>query len=64
MERAARGRSAVPRASGGVGSPASPAADPELSDVDPAVLKQCHAAAAACILEAGKQRADRAALRY
>ncbi|XP_021245040.1 polycomb complex protein BMI-1 [Numida meleagris] len=37
-------------------------ADPELSDVDPAVLKQCHAAAAACILEAVRQRADRAAL--
>ncbi|XP_032299096.1 uncharacterized protein LOC107308883 [Coturnix japonica] len=37
-------------------------ADPELSDVDPAVLKQCHAAAAACILEAGRQRADPAAL--
>uniref|UniRef100_A0A8C3LI25 COMM domain-containing protein 3 n=1 Tax=Chrysolophus pictus TaxID=9089 RepID=A0A8C3LI25_CHRPC len=62
MELAERGRSAVPRASGGVGSPASSAADPELSDVDPAVLKQCHAAAAACILEAGRQRADRAAL--
>lgn len=43
-------------------TPSSPAADPELSDVDPAVLKQCHAAAAACILEAGRQRADRAAL--
>ncbi|XP_065587288.1 uncharacterized protein LOC136045391 [Cyrtonyx montezumae] len=46
----------------GVLQPRAGVADPELSDVDPAVLKQCHAAAAACILEAGRQRADRAAL--
>eukprot|EP00076_Gallus_gallus_P037574 XP_025003112.1 polycomb complex protein BMI-1 isoform X1 [Gallus gallus] len=46
----------------GVLQPRGGVADPELSDVDPAVLKQCHAAAAACILEAGRQRADRAAL--
>ncbi|XP_052548265.1 polycomb complex protein BMI-1 [Tympanuchus pallidicinctus] len=46
----------------GVLQPHGGVADPELSDVDPAVLKQCHAAAAACILEAGRQRADRAAL--
>uniref|UniRef100_A0A8C2SXU6 COMM domain-containing protein 3 n=1 Tax=Coturnix japonica TaxID=93934 RepID=A0A8C2SXU6_COTJA len=56
------GQKRRPAGSGSVGSPASPAADPELSDVDPAVLKQCHAAAAACILEAGRQRADPAAL--
>ncbi|XP_072184230.1 uncharacterized protein [Excalfactoria chinensis] len=46
----------------GVLQPHGAVADPELSDVDPAVLKQCHAAAAACILEAGRQRADPAAL--
>ncbi|NWW91692.1 COMD3 protein, partial [Rhynochetos jubatus] len=32
--------------------------DPDLKDIDPTVLKHCHAAAAMCILEAGKQKAD------
>ncbi|NXX76778.1 COMD3 protein, partial [Urocolius indicus] len=32
--------------------------DPDLKDIDPTVLKHCHAAAAMCILEAGKQQAD------
>ncbi|NWZ30152.1 COMD3 protein, partial [Asarcornis scutulata] len=36
--------------------------DPDLQDIDPAVLKHCHAAAATCILEAAKQRADVAAI--
>ncbi|XP_030301417.1 COMM domain-containing protein 3 [Calypte anna] len=36
--------------------------DPDLRDIDPAVLKHCHAAAAMCILEAGKQKADLAAI--
>uniref|UniRef100_U3J158 COMM domain-containing protein 3 n=1 Tax=Anas platyrhynchos platyrhynchos TaxID=8840 RepID=U3J158_ANAPP len=36
--------------------------DPDLQDIDPAVLKHCHAAAAMCILEAAKQRADVAAI--
>ncbi|KFV92302.1 COMM domain-containing protein 3, partial [Eurypyga helias] len=31
---------------------------PDLKDIDPTVLKHCHAAAATCILEAGKQKAD------
>ncbi|KFU96641.1 COMM domain-containing protein 3, partial [Chaetura pelagica] len=35
---------------------------PDLKDIDPTVLKHCHAAAATCILEAGKQRADISAL--
>uniref|UniRef100_A0A8B9IKC3 COMM domain-containing protein 3 n=1 Tax=Anser cygnoides TaxID=8845 RepID=A0A8B9IKC3_ANSCY len=39
-----------------------PRDDPDLQDIDPAVLKQCHAAAATCILEAGRQRADVAAI--
>ncbi|XP_026699192.1 polycomb complex protein BMI-1-like, partial [Athene cunicularia] len=36
--------------------------DPDLKDIDPAVLKHCHAAAATCILEAGKQKADISAI--
>ncbi|XP_075275625.1 COMM domain-containing protein 3 isoform X2 [Opisthocomus hoazin] len=36
--------------------------DPELRGIDPAVLKRCHAAAAACILEAGRHRADASAI--
>ncbi|NXK29575.1 COMD3 protein, partial [Arenaria interpres] len=36
--------------------------DPDLKDIDPTVLKHCHAAAAACILEAGKQKADISAI--
>ncbi|XP_051467151.1 COMM domain-containing protein 3 isoform X2 [Apus apus] len=36
--------------------------DPDLKDIDPTVLKHCHAAAATCILEAGKQRADISAI--
>ncbi|NXN92504.1 COMD3 protein, partial [Rhinopomastus cyanomelas] len=32
--------------------------DPDLKDIDPIVLKHCHAAAATCILEAGKHNAD------
>ncbi|KGL76717.1 COMM domain-containing protein 3, partial [Tinamus guttatus] len=35
---------------------------PDLEDVDPAVLKQCHAAAATCVLEAAKHHADKAAI--
>uniref|UniRef100_A0A8C3C2P9 Uncharacterized protein n=1 Tax=Cairina moschata TaxID=8855 RepID=A0A8C3C2P9_CAIMO len=43
--------------------PAGPEGDdPDLQDIDPAVLKHCHAAAATCILEAAKQRADVAAI--
>ncbi|XP_074756260.1 COMM domain-containing protein 3 isoform X3 [Athene noctua] len=37
--------------------------DPDLKDIDPTVLKHCHAAAATCILEAGKQKADISAIR-
>ncbi|NWZ38072.1 COMD3 protein, partial [Brachypodius atriceps] len=36
--------------------------DPDLKDIDPTVLKHCHAAAATCILEAGKQKADISAI--
>ncbi|KAM6281331.1 uncharacterized protein LJ264_000181 [Porphyrio hochstetteri] len=36
--------------------------DPDLKDIDPVVLKHCHAAAATCILEAGKQKADISAI--
>ncbi|NXA31917.1 COMD3 protein, partial [Eudromia elegans] len=36
--------------------------EPELAELDPALLKQCHAAAATCILEAAKHNADRAAI--
>ncbi|XP_069715605.1 polycomb complex protein BMI-1 isoform X2 [Phaenicophaeus curvirostris] len=36
--------------------------DPDLKDIDPVVLKHCHAAAATCILEAGKHRADVSAI--
>ncbi|XP_030354605.1 COMM domain-containing protein 3 isoform X1 [Strigops habroptila] len=36
--------------------------DPDLKDIDPTVLKHCHAAAAMCILEAGKQKADVSAI--
>ncbi|NWI36713.1 COMD3 protein, partial [Picathartes gymnocephalus] len=36
--------------------------DPDLKDIDPTVLKHCHAAAAMCILEAGKQKADLSAI--
>ncbi|NXG72547.1 COMD3 protein, partial [Baryphthengus martii] len=36
--------------------------DPDLKDIDPTVLKHCHAAAATCILEAGKQKADVSAI--
>nr|XP_009672010.1 PREDICTED: uncharacterized protein LOC104143296 [Struthio camelus australis] len=36
--------------------------DPDLKDIDPTVLKHCHAAAATCILEAGKQKADKSAI--
>ncbi|KFO74778.1 COMM domain-containing protein 3, partial [Cuculus canorus] len=35
---------------------------PDLKDIDPVVLKHCHAAAATCILEAGKQKADVSAI--
>ncbi|KFZ68016.1 COMM domain-containing protein 3, partial [Podiceps cristatus] len=35
---------------------------PDLKDIDPTVLKHCHAAAATCILEAGKQKADLSAI--
>ncbi|XP_042636275.1 polycomb complex protein BMI-1 [Orycteropus afer afer] len=35
---------------------------PDLKHIDPVVLKHCHAAAATCILEAGKQRADKSTL--
>lgn len=38
--------------------------DPDLKDIDPTVLKHCHAAAATCILEAGKHKADISAIRY
>lgn len=38
--------------------------DPDLKDIDPTVLKHSHAAAAMCILEAGKHRADVSAIRY
>ncbi|NXJ63035.1 COMD3 protein, partial [Rostratula benghalensis] len=36
--------------------------DPDLKDIDPTILKHCHAAAATCILEAGKQKADVSAI--
>ncbi|NWW42494.1 COMD3 protein, partial [Pedionomus torquatus] len=36
--------------------------DPDLKDIDPTVLKHCHAAAATCILEAGKHKADISAI--
>ncbi|NXR14864.1 COMD3 protein, partial [Semnornis frantzii] len=36
--------------------------DPDLKDIDPTVLKHCHAAAAMCILEAGKHKADISAI--
>ncbi|KFP31341.1 COMM domain-containing protein 3, partial [Colius striatus] len=35
---------------------------PDLKDIDPTVLKHCHAAAVTCILEAGKQQADISAI--
>ncbi|XP_037693755.1 COMM domain-containing protein 3 isoform X1 [Choloepus didactylus] len=35
---------------------------PDLKHIDPVILKHCHAAAATCILEAGKQRADKSTL--
>ncbi|KFV76280.1 COMM domain-containing protein 3, partial [Dryobates pubescens] len=35
---------------------------PDLKDIDPTVLKHCHAAAATCILEAGKHKADISAI--
>ncbi|XP_062983616.1 COMM domain-containing protein 3 [Elgaria multicarinata webbii] len=35
---------------------------PDLEHIDPAVLKYCHAAAATCIVEAGKQKADKSAI--
>ncbi|KAH0627513.1 hypothetical protein JD844_003299 [Phrynosoma platyrhinos] len=35
---------------------------PDLEQIDPAVLKYCHAAAATCIVEAGKQKADKSAI--
>ncbi|XP_006020225.1 COMM domain-containing protein 3 isoform X1 [Alligator sinensis] len=35
---------------------------PDLKQIDPTVLKHCHAAAATCILEAGKQKADKSAI--
>ncbi|NXX46905.1 COMD3 protein, partial [Tricholaema leucomelas] len=36
--------------------------DPDLKDIDPTVLKHSHAAAAMCILEAGKHKADISAI--
>ncbi|NXU48604.1 COMD3 protein, partial [Turnix velox] len=36
--------------------------DADLKDIDPTVLKHCHAAAATCILEAGKHKADISAI--
>ncbi|NXE12724.1 COMD3 protein, partial [Lophotis ruficrista] len=36
--------------------------DPDLKDIDPTILKHCHAAAATCILEAGKHKADISAI--
>ncbi|KFQ19342.1 COMM domain-containing protein 3, partial [Merops nubicus] len=35
---------------------------PDLKDIDPMVLKHCHAAAATYILEAGKHKADISAI--
>ncbi|XP_066487298.1 COMM domain-containing protein 3 [Tiliqua scincoides] len=35
---------------------------PDLGHIDPAVLKYCHAAAATCIVEAGKQKADKSVI--
>ncbi|KAF7245813.1 COMM domain-containing protein 3 [Varanus komodoensis] len=35
---------------------------PDLKHIDPAVLKYCHAAAATCIVEVGKQKADKSAI--
>ncbi|XP_042328496.1 COMM domain-containing protein 3 isoform X1 [Sceloporus undulatus] len=35
---------------------------PDLEQIDPAMLKYCHAAAATCIVEAGKQKADKPAI--
>ncbi|KFP79690.1 COMM domain-containing protein 3, partial [Apaloderma vittatum] len=35
---------------------------PDLKDIDPTILKHCHAAAATCILEAGRQKADISAI--
>uniref|UniRef100_A0A8C5RQM6 COMM domain-containing protein 3 n=1 Tax=Laticauda laticaudata TaxID=8630 RepID=A0A8C5RQM6_LATLA len=31
---------------------------PDLENIDPAILKYCHAATTTCIIEAGKQKAD------
>ncbi|CAI5788865.1 COMM domain-containing protein 3 [Podarcis lilfordi] len=47
-----------------LGGPAGQAAldHPDLEHIDPAVLKYCHAAAATCIVEAGKQKADKSAI--
>ncbi|XP_058153845.1 polycomb complex protein BMI-1 [Dasypus novemcinctus] len=47
-----------------LGAPAAEAGldHPDLKHIDPVVLKHCHAAAATCILEAGKQRADKSTL--
>ncbi|KAJ6651323.1 hypothetical protein lerEdw1_021080 [Lerista edwardsae] len=36
---------------------------PDLGQIDPAVLKYCHAATATCIVEAGKLKADKSAIR-
>ncbi|XP_015265493.1 PREDICTED: COMM domain-containing protein 3 isoform X1 [Gekko japonicus] len=35
---------------------------PDLEHIEPAVLKYCHAAAATCIVEAGKNRAERSVI--
>ncbi|XP_054847178.1 COMM domain-containing protein 3 [Eublepharis macularius] len=35
---------------------------PDLEHIDPAILKYCHAAATTCIVEAGKHRAEGAAI--
>lgn len=37
---------------------------PDLEQIDPAILKYCHAAATTCIIEAGKQKADKSIIRY
>lgn len=38
--------------------------DTELRHIAPSVVKECHSAVAACVLEAVKHNVDRAALRY
>ncbi|NXH22653.1 COMD3 protein, partial [Bucco capensis] len=51
-------RSLLQHSQDGLGGDSFTLDDPDLKDIDPVVLKHCHAAAAMCILEAGKHKAD------